>query len=173
MTAFTAEREIELATATCNALTLNGMGVSPISFVAKPELTAAGVLITANIHKLFCIDITNIEPTDGGGSGRYPGPVVNRLEPGEVQNFYKPVDPEWQYAQEPSLYRKKHIKVRVYFNEKWNTKEFLVSMKHDKQIANVINLLNTTRERMNAVVRNIKRYATKAVMRVRNLRIRP
>ena len=49
----TPTQRTELEIATCNALSLNGMNVEPISFASKPSETAAVALITSNIYKLF------------------------------------------------------------------------------------------------------------------------
>lgn len=173
--ALTPAQQAELEIATCNALSLNGMGVDPISFAPQPEETAAAALITANIHKLFCVDVAVVEPTGGGGP--YPGPAHNKFGPGEIQHFYKPVETEWQYVQEPRLHDKKHVILRIRIaggspEALWREKEFLIPERRGKQIIQILNMFNSTRERMKVVARAIKRHVVKGVVKILNLRKR-
>lgn len=125
-------------------------------------------MITMFPFSLYCAVVP--APLQGGGS--IP------LAPGEIQNFYQPVDSslgtkpsEGQFV-DPRVYGKKLVKVTLKFNEHTVHKEYLVTEKRAKHVITVVNLVNATRAKMKVMASNIHRVTTRAVVIVKNLRLK-
>jgi len=125
-----------------------------------------GLAITTQFN-LFCgivITVPTPPPSRGGGS--------RPMAPGEIQNFYKPVDPEYLVPQDidPFSKPKNHVQIKISFKDTVIDKEYLVSNKRMKAVITVINLINTTKEKISTVISNIRRISNNAILRVKNLR---
>ena len=105
------------------------------------------------------------KPTNDGGS--IP------LEPGEIQDFYQPVDlPSEGDFVDPSVYGKRVVKVIVRSKFLESEKEFMITEKQMKNIFKVANIVNVTKERMNVVFKGIRNIASRAVVTIKNLRLK-
>lgn len=126
-----------------------------------------GLVITTNFN-LWC-GIQVIVTTQPTGGSR-------PLSPGEIQNFFKPVQPEYQpsyvkpYDYDPLAKPKNHVVIRVTFKDRVVEKEYVVSQKRIGVVIKLVNLVNTTKSRVSAVAQNIRRIASKAIITVKNLR---
>lgn len=128
-------------------------------------------MITMFPFSLYC-EIVPPPPQPIQGGGSIP------LAPGEIQNFYQPVDTslgvptkEGQFV-DPRVYGKKLVKVTLKFNEHTVQKEYLVTEKRAKHVVTIINLVNATKARMKVMANNIHRVTTRAVVMVKNLRVK-
>jgi len=111
-------------------------------------------------------------PVGGGGGGSRP------LAPGEIQTFYKPVDPLYQFPKEPQI----PVKIIVTFRGKVTERNYIVSKKRGDIIVNVLNVVNTIKSRIlitvhnvrasrfGIVVSNIKKTPSRITTFVKNLR---
>lgn len=130
-------------------------------------------MITSLPFQLVCeVIVPPIPPTKAVSGGSIP------LAPGEIQDFYQPVDSslgtqpsEGQFA-DPSVYGKKVVKVTMRFQDHVVEKEYLVTDKRAKHVIRIINLVNATKARMKVMASNIHRVTTRAVVKVKNLRIK-
>lgn len=149
-----------------NGLLTNGLGVG---------LPAHKTLITQFFH-LFTAEITVITtPTVAPYGGSPP------LPPGEIQNFYKPVNPStFPEPLDPSIFNhpiivdeprivKDLIKIRVKFNNVEIEKEFAVPKRRAKIIVNIINFVNSTKDRMSVRIKNLKELKNKLFARIMNI----
>jgi len=110
----------------------------------------------------------------GGGGGPYPldRPAHNRLQPGKVQHFYKPVDDLLLPLDREADYFKtyKNITLRVELKNFHMEKVFRVPEHHAQHIVTVIHLINVTKERVKAVVSALKRLSSKIMVKIEELR---
>ena len=104
-------------------------------------------------------------PVPGVSGGTIP------LEPGEIHDFYQPVDLDSEGTfVDPSVYGKKHVVIRVKSEFFEGEKEFLVSTERVKGVVKAVNIINTTITKIRAAVQNLKQYAIKATITVKNLK---
>lgn len=144
-----------------NGLITNGLGV---------DLPADAMIITATTFTLGPVNIS--VPVIGTG-GSIP------LQPGQVQDFYKPVDQvNLQPKQEPFYtpyqvpVKKKVVKITLKFGEKEIEKEYSVREDKLKIIIKVLNFVNRVKSGISMQVRNLKRIATKASVKILRFRKR-
>jgi hypothetical protein len=130
--------------------------MTPLSGIITGGLgrpACAGMII--NFFRLSC-GITVIPPEGGSSGGSIP------LAPGDIHNFYQPVqnlppyyiipqDQQWQYG------KKVQVVVTVKLGEKTIEKIYLVSQDKAKLIVKVANVANNTMERIKVIVNNLKR----------------
>jgi hypothetical protein len=108
--------------------------------------------------------IPPVEPPQPGVSGG-----SRPLAPGEIHNFYKPVDNQYQvpYIQnQPKI----PVVIKITFRGKTTEKYYLVSKKRSDIIITVLNLVNRIRDRISIVVKNVRSAPNRIVAFVRNLR---
>ena len=129
-------------------------------------------LIIGNIFNLgfFRVDvgigspIIPDRPRDQGGGGSFP------LRPGEIKNFYKVVNNQWQV---PYVYPK-NSKVPVYIKIKFGKtvveRHYLVNPKRSDMIIQVINLVNRVRDKYQITIKNIKSMKNRIGAIVTNIR---
>lgn len=127
----------------------------------------ASNMIVGNIFNLgfFEVDvIVTPPPVGGGGGGSIP------MRPGEIQNFYKPVQNEWQvpylYPNDPRV----AVTIRVTFMGKIIEKNYKVQPKRGDIIITILNMINTIRSRISVTVKNIRRIPSRIITYVKNLR---
>jgi len=92
------------------------------------------------------------------------------LMPGEIQNFYKVVDNEYQVPYEYPNEKKVPVRIKVTFRGQTTEKYYLVNPKRGDIIVNVLNVVNRIRDRIKIVVKNIRSGPKRIVAFVRNLR---
>jgi len=122
---------------------------------------------------LFCLGVFPDRDERSGG-GPYPYPAWNRYEPGQIQDFYQPVEPDLIVPrdQEAEYFRRKKIVVmKVNIGSFSFEKEYAVPIERTKIIVSIINVINTTQERFQIVVNSIKRIVTTIAVQVKKLRI--
>lgn len=130
------------------------------------------------ITSFFSLVLSTAQAEGGGGSGEtsgaYPGLAHNVLPPGEVQDFYKPVD-EQLYHHVPRdkeneyLSKRKTVILTVKLNDSTIEKIYKVSEYQTKHVFNIINIMNKTRDKVSISINNIERLYNKISVSVRNL----
>ena len=96
------------------------------------------------------------------------------LAPGEIQGFYKPVDPSI-YTQptegnlvDPSVFGKTVVKVRVTSKFFEGEKEYLLTDKKAKFVITAANIANVTTKQIKVMAQNIKTIANTAKTWIKN-----
>lgn len=148
------------------AIITGGMGIG---------IPACSGLITAFPFQLLCIKLPPPPLRMGGGS--IP------LAPGEIQGFYKPVDPNIYIPDtkttptqqdgefvDPKVFGKRHVAIKVTSRFFEGEKEFLIPEKRYSVVFKVMNVVNRTMEHMSMVATNIRNIATRAKVYIKNLR---
>ena len=138
-----------------------------------------GGLITYGLGRPACQSLITMSPFQLACFVPAPPPVPPKidsggsipLEPGEIQDFYQPIDldNEGNFV-DPSVYGKKHVVIRIKSEFFEGEKEFLVPTKRVKGIVKAVNIMNTTITKMKAVAQNLVQFAIKASIRVKNLK---
>ena len=132
--------------------------------------SACDGLITTHFS-LYC---PSLGPLVDSGGGPYPYPAWNRYEPGQIQDFYQPVEQDLIVPrdQEAEYFRRKRIIVmKVNIGSFSFEKEYAVPIQRAKIIVSIINVINTTQERFQIAVNSIKRIVTAITIQVKKLRI--
>lgn len=114
---------------------------------------------------LYCTDLPPIPSIGHGGSIPLP--------PGAIKDFYKVVDEpylvprdlEWQL-----LDKGKVVELTLKLGEKIIEKTYKVPEEHAAMIVNVLSLSNTTKERMKVSIQKVTSLASKAAVRIFNLK---
>lgn len=154
------------------------MGLKNIGEVTTPIITGGmGVgipacrgLIMALPFQLLCIVLPGVS---GGGIP---------LQPGEIQDFYKPIDPKIfkDLTEQPgiqdgefvdvSVYGKRKVKIIVASSLFKGEKEFMITERQKRTIVEASNLINTTFKYMSIVAEDIRSIASRAKIIIENLR---
>ncbi len=124
-----------------------GMGVN---------VKACEGLITTHFS-LLCrdIDIPPVEPpVHGGGGGPYPGDAWNKFD--RAEDIFQPVDKDI-YDVEDTYRVKKEVVIRVEFNNFHMEKTFLIPKERAHIAIKAIRIMNTTKARISAGVKNLRR----------------
>ena len=119
-------------------------------------------LITANFS-LMCKEV-QIPPVSGGG-GPYPGPAWNKVS--DITKFYDPV--EQRYYQ-PS--DKVALSITVAYKEQTIERIYLVTKKRRDMIVSIVNILNTTIQRIKIGVSQVKNKFANIIAKIANIRIK-
>ena len=129
----------------------------------------SGTSITAGKFTLFCsTPLIRSEPLSTGGS--YP------LQPGQILQLYQPVPDVDQYLvvprnQEAEYFRQRvPVTVKLLLGDRSIEKEYLVPKEQAKIVVNVITLVNVTKERISASIKNIKRIYNRVAVKVSKFR---
>lgn len=129
----------------------------------------ACVGIVTTHFSLLCKSLPR--PKDTGG-GPYPHVGAHNQIP-NIQNFYHPVEDQPFLVpkdQEADYFRKfKAVELRIKFGEKEVVKEYRIPTNRAKYVVAVINLLNSTRDKIQVAVSGLKRLKHNIVVRVQNL----
>jgi hypothetical protein len=124
---------------------------------------------------LYCTGILPPPPVSGGG-GPYPYDAWNKFNPGDIKNFYQPVNQTYYVVprDQEHKYFKRHtlVTIGVKFGKFSTEKEYLVPLKNARAIVKVFNLMEVTKERIDVTVSNVKRVITDAVVAVKNFRLK-
>ena len=124
---------------------------------------------------LFCFGVFP-DRDEGAGGGPYPYTAWNRLEPGEIANFFKEVEVNGELIvpldQEAEYFRKKHIVIlKVNFGKLEFEKAYAVPKERARILITTINLLNNTRNKIEFAVNGIKSLVSKVIVSVKKVRI--
>lgn len=124
---------------------------------------------------LFCFGVFP-DRDEGAGGGPYPYTAWNRLEPGEIQNFFKEIEVDGELIvpldQEAEYFRKKNIIVlNVGIGKFAFEKAYAVPRERAKILIKGINLINNTRNQIEFAVNGIKSLISKAMVSVKKVRI--
>ena len=131
----------------------------------------SGTSITAGKFTLFCYMPYRPPPRPAEGSGG-----SRPMQPGEISQLYQPVPQPQQYylvpREEEARYMRTRVPVTILFKmgERSLEKEYMVPEERARIVANVINVVNVTKERMSVTVKNIKRLYCKVKVKVTNFR---
>lgn len=148
-----------------NGLLTRGLGV---------DLPACKTLITMNFH-LFTLEVIP-------GVAAYGGGVP--LAPGEIKDFFKPIDPTtFPDPMDSSFFNnpvvtgeprtvKEIITVKLKIGERTIEKEFAVPKKRVKTIVKVANFINATKDKISITLSNIKRIKNNINTKIFNFRSR-
>jgi len=124
--------------------------------------------ITTHFH-LFCGITITVPNVSVGGS--------KPMAPGEIANFYQPVDYQPLNSGKEVPYEagrsNNYVKIEISIKDKTYEKEFLVTPRGRKTVAEILNFVNVTKERISVKVTNLKRIAVRAVVTIRNLWRKP
>lgn len=136
-------------------------------------------LITTHFS-LYCIAPPEppeppVKPITGGGGGYYPGHAWNKIDPGQLSNFYKPVPNVPYYIVPPDrehefFKRHKHVVIKVQFGQTIVEKEYSVSVDRANTIVKVTNIVNNTMDKIKITGSNLRQLATTAVVKIKNLK---
>lgn len=120
-------------------------------------------MITADPFGLVCLAIV---PPRSLEAGSIP------LEPGEIQDFYQPVPPEYVEGTlaDPRVWNKKKARIKIFSDKFKIDKEYLVTEDKAKMIVKVLNIINATRSNMKVAITEVKRITTRAIVKVSNIR---
>lgn len=131
-------------------------------------------LITTHFS-LSCGELPPPVESKNAGGGPYPGHAWNKFWPGEIQNFYRPVEPPFyvpRHREKDYFIKRKIVTTKIEFGQYRMEKTYGVSEGQARFIVNIINLANTTKQRMSIAVSNIKRITTTATITIKNLFVR-
>lgn len=134
----------------------------------------SGLITTA--FSLYCTSTPPTLPPSGGG-GPYPHDAWNKFNPGEIQNFYKPVDPTDYLLipkdQEAEYFRRyAPVKITFKMGDILVEKEYRVPEERRKVVIKAFSMVDVTRDRINIAITNMKRVTKGIVLTVRNFRLR-
>lgn len=128
-----------------SGLVTYGLGVDPIN-------GGFPGLITAWHFQLLCFDL-RVDLFQVGGS--------RPLAPGEIQNFYTPVDPRCYIPQ-------KHVQLCVTLirdGEKiFFTRDYIVTVRQASMVVKITRIINKTHERLSVLAQNFRRAIDNSVI---------
>ena len=124
---------------------------------------------------LFCFGVFP-DRFEGAGGGPYPYTAWNRLEPGEIANFFQEIEVDGELIvpldQEAEYFRKKTIiMLKVKFGKREYEKAYAVPKNRAKILITSINLLNITRNKIEFAINGIKSLVSKMIVSVKKVRI--
>lgn len=134
-----------------------------------------GTMLTAGPFTLFCVNPA-VDPVGGGGG--YTPYVTRPLQPGEIAQLYQPLPDHQQYYVVPREQEAEYLRrflpvmITMKFGNVEVEKQYVVPQARARVIFNTVSVVNATRDRMYASVRNLKRVATRAVVTVTNFVLR-
>lgn len=134
----------------------------------------SGIITTG--FSLYCTGEVPPPPVSSGG-GPYPRQAWNRLDPGQIQNFYKEVNVEDYYIvprdQEEKYFRRhKPLKITFKMGEMTVEKEYLIPEKRAQAVVQAFNVVERTKENIDVTVEKVKRVVSNAVVTVKNIRLK-
>jgi len=134
-------------------------------------LPACSGLIVNTFGVTTCLTIIPIRESGGSSGGSIP------LLPGEIQNFYTPVDTQVTKTNtgnlaKPGIYGKKIVKITVSYKKMKTEKEFMINKEQEKMLVNILNLMNTTKSRIKITIDNLKKITNKLKIEIKNLHVK-
>lgn len=132
--------------------------------------------IITSAFSLYCT-YTPPEPTPPktGGGGPYPGHAWNKFNPGQIQNFYKPVEQPYIIPRDREaeyFRRRKIVTMKIKLGDISIEKEYAVPEKRANMVISVLGLANKTVDNIKVAVSAVKRITTNAVVKIKNLRLK-
>lgn len=109
---------------------------------------------------IFKAQVIITPPTSGGGGGSIP------LRPGEIKDFYKPVQPNKTYFPKKDL---TDVTVKITFRNETFITTYKVRPTFATVIAKIININNITVDRIRVTAQNLEVTAKRLVATVKNL----
>lgn len=137
------------------------MSLPPYGIITKGlGLPACKGLIVGHFYLgLFKVEV--VVDTGGGGGSR-------PLRPGEIQDFYKPVEPDKTFNQKKDYY---NVTVRVTMAGKTTSSFFQVRPGYGKVIAKIINIKQALQNNISVMITNLTtKIRTVTVGKIRNKR---
>lgn len=147
------------------------------------DIGVKGAIITGGLGRPACKGIITILPFQVFGDTVFKvlgGSIP--LAPGEIQNFYKPVDdkvhiPDSEESTESngefvdsSVYGKRVVGVKITSEFFKGEKQFIIPVNRAKVIFKVANIINSTMKKMQVTVNNLKNIAARTKVYIKNLR---
>lgn len=139
------------------------------------DCTPACIGMITSHFSLYCTEVPPDPDADGGG-GPYPANsgAWNQIQ--DIGDFYKPV-PEQPFVvpldQEADYFRrKKQVVLKFKIADIEVEKIYMIPESRKKGIVTVFNLIDVTRQRISATAGNVKRIASRAVVAIKNLRVK-
>ncbi len=133
----------------------------------------SGIITSA--FSLYCSEAPTVTPPSAGG-GPYPCEAWNKLNPGEIQDFYQPVPVEYYMVPREKeveyLRRYKPVKITIKMGKLVYEKEYMVPETKRKIVVETFNLLDATRSRINVTIDGVKKVASGINIAIRNFRLR-
>ena len=127
--------------------------------------------IITSYFSLICKDAP-LQKNSGGGP--YPGNAWNKIN--SIQDFYKPVEQQPYIIprdKEAEYFRKyKIVELKIKLGKNVVEKTYRVPEQKAKTIISIINLTNSTIDRIKVTINNLKRVITQISVKVKNLRKR-
>lgn len=124
---------------------------------------------------LYCT-ATAPPPKPSSGGGPYPCEAWNKLNSGEIKDFYQPVPLEYYIVprdQEANYLRRyKKLKITLKFGDFMTEREYMIPESKRKVIVEAFNLMDVTRKRIQMVVENVRKVAGGVSVSIRNFRLR-
>lgn len=124
---------------------------------------------------LYC-SVAPPAPIVNAGGGPYPRDAWNKLNPGDIKNFYQPVPQEYYIVprdQEERYFRRhKAIKITFKMGEFVVEKEYSVPEKRANVVIKAFNFIEATKQHIDVAVTNISRITSSIVVKVKNIRLK-
>jgi hypothetical protein len=124
---------------------------------------------------LYCTGILP-PPKPSAGGGGYPCDAWNKLDPGEIQNFYQPVPLEYylvpQEQEEDYLRRYVPLKITFKMGNINIEREYSVPETKRRIVVKAFNLMDATQKQVSVAFSSIKKVASDIKFVIRNFRIR-
>lgn len=147
------------------------MSLTPQQVITAVSIGEYGGLLPVLDHGAFITGGFNLVNVQFSVTGYVAGSIP--LAPGEIHNFYKPVEhqPGWWIRRDdldPFAKPKRLVHVVIKLGEQEFDKHLLMSDKSMRATISVANFINTTNKRITASVSNFTRVTTTATVQVRN-----
>lgn len=131
-------------------------------------------LITTHFS-LYCTEEPPRKLDSGGGPYPADRGAWNQIQ--DIDNFYKPVPDQDPFIvprdQEADYFRRKQqVVIKFKIADIEVEKIYMVPEQRKKGIVTVFNLINVTQQRMSAAVKNLKKITTRALVVIKNLRMK-
>lgn len=123
-------------------------------------LPACQGMIVNRFHLFGCGVSVSVGKENYGG-GPYPRPAWNQVS--NIQNFYKPVDPNYYLQQNLDGRKTHHVIVTITINETTTTKEYLVRERTANIVAKIVDVVNNSLNRIRVAISAVKRTTGRIV----------
>ena len=120
---------------------------------------------------LYC-QVAMVVDVNPGGGGFYPKPAHNVLQPGDIKDFYKEVNPDKKPVEDARAYdlaQKYRVQIRFKIGEHEGQHEYVMGRMRKNFTVGIINLINKSRDRIDVAVSNIKVTTMKLAFKVKKM----
>lgn len=124
-------------------------------------------LLTADFSLAGCTFEVHV-----GGGGPYPGPAINKLAPGEIHNFYKPINPDnqpWLTRDQFDVVNKRPVTIKVHIGQRTFEHNVLVPDEKAKFTVSVLNIAKIMRDDVKILMSKIRHQIDNATISIKNL----